>query len=91
MKMRIPRTKVAKEAPTLVLMFLAAQRPNAAEPPAAFTRATMMPSSTRNRKMPALSEMAATRPSLTIMSSAPMGEKFCANSAPTVMPINREL
>ena len=91
MKMRIPSTKVARDAPTFVLMFFEAQRPKAAEPPAAFTNATMMPSSTKNRKMPALSEIAATKPSLTIISSAPMGEKPFANSAPTTIPIKREL
>ena len=43
---------VASCAPTLVLICFDAQRPNAAEPPALFIMATMMPKSTRNIKIP---------------------------------------
>lgn len=44
---------MASCAPTRVLMCLAAQAPNAADPPALLTSATMMPSITRKTKMPA--------------------------------------
>ena len=52
----------------------------------------MMPSSTRNMKMPAFqpSAMAPMKPSLIMVSSAPTGLKPAANSAPTRMPTNRE-
>ena len=53
MKMSTPRKNVAIIAPARDLMCVAAHRPNEAEPPAAFTRATMMPSMTRKTKMPA--------------------------------------
>ena len=82
---------VANCAPAWVLMCVSAQRPKAAEPPAAFTSATMIPSRTRKRKMPALSAIAAMRPSLTTASSAATGAKFVVNSAPTTTPMNSEL
>ena len=41
-------------APTRLLMFFAAQRPKAAEPPALFIRHTMAPRMTRNTRMPTL-------------------------------------
>ena len=53
---------VASCAPTRVWMFFSAQRPKAALPPAKLTSATMMPSRTRKRKMPALSAIAAMIP-----------------------------
>ena len=77
-------------APTRVRMFFSAQRPKAAEPPEALTRATMMPSSTRNKKMPALPSMADTSPSLTMVSRVATGAKLHWNSAPTRMPMKRE-
>ena len=79
-------------APTRVRMFFSAQRPKAAEPPEALTRATMMPRSTRNRnkKMPALPSMADTSPSLTMVSRVATGAKLHWNSAPTRMPMKRE-
>ena len=86
----MPRMKVASCAPTRVWMFFSAQRPNAALPPARLTSATIMPSSTRKRKMPALSAMAAMMPSLTIISSVATGEKLQANSAPITTPIKRD-
>ena len=71
-------------------MFFSAQRPKAAEPPEALIRATMMPSSTRNRKMPALPAMASIMPLLMMVSSVSTGAKLDWNSAPTRMPINRD-
>ena len=86
----MPSTNVASCAPTRVWIFSSAQRPKAALPPAKLTSATMMPSRTRKRKMPALSATAVTRPSLTIMSIVAMGEKLQANSAPITTPMKRE-
>ena len=68
MKIKIPKRKVAIEAPILVLMCFAAQLPKAREPPALFKRATMIPSITKNAKIPALPETAEMKPSLTIES-----------------------
>ena len=90
MKISTPSRKVASIAPTRVLMFFSAQRPKAALPPARLTSATMMPSSTRNRKMPALSPIAAMRPSLTTVSSVATGLKFDTNSAPSSTPAKSE-
>ena len=76
--MSTPSTNVANIAPMRLLMRRAAQAPNAAEPPALFTSATMMPSITRNRKMPAFHESA----------SALMKPTPCAASpSPTVPPM----
>ena len=69
---------------------LYAKRVEAAEPPVALTSATITPRITRKRKMPALSAMAAVRPSLMMVSSAPMGLKSVASRAPTTMPMKRE-
>ena len=91
MKMRMPRTKAARAAPTRPLTCLAAHLPNAADPPAALTRATIKPRITRNMNMPALPEMAGTKPSFIIVSTVPMGLKPVASSAPTRMPMNSEL
>ena len=81
---------VASCAPTRVWMFFSAQRPKAALPPAKLTSATMMPSRTRKRKMPALSAIAAMMPSLTIMSIVATGAKPQAKSAPITTPIKRD-
>ena len=78
-------------APALVRMFFSAQRPKAAEPPAAFTSATRMPSSTRNRKMPALSARAVMRPSLMMRSTVFTGAKSAAKRAPRTTPTKRAL
>ena len=82
--------KVASAAPTRVWMFFSAQRPKAALPPARLTSATMMPSRTRKRKMPALSATAVMRPSLTIISIVATGEKLQAKSAPMTTPMKRD-
>ena len=49
-------------------MFFSAQRPNAAEPPDLLINATIIPSKTRNKKIPAVSEIAEIRPSLMMVS-----------------------
>ena len=79
-------------APTRVFTWVSAQRPKAAEPPALFISATMIPSRIRNRKMPTFQASATPeiRPSLMMVSSAPMGEKFAASRPPTTMPRKRE-
>jgi hypothetical protein len=77
--------KVAIWTPMRARMFFSAQRAKAALPPARFTRPTMMPSSTKNRKMPALPEIAAIYAVSSLMTafSAPTGEKFATKRAPT--------
>ena len=47
-------TIVASCAPTLVLMCLEAHSPNAADPPALFINATIVPRTTKNTKIPTL-------------------------------------
>ena len=90
MKIRTPRTKVASMAPVLLLMFFSAQRPKAALAPLALTKATMMPSSTRNRKIPALPEIESISPLLRTVSSVVMGAKSQTNSPPTITPRNKD-
>ena len=52
--MSMPRNIVATWAPTRLLMWVWAQRPNAAEAPVLFIIATSAPRRTRKRRMPTL-------------------------------------
>ena len=92
MKISTPSRKVASMAPVRVWTCLTAQRPKAAEPPAALTSATMMPSRTRNMKMPAFqpSAMAPMKPSEIMVSRESTRLKPPTNSEPTTMPMNRD-
>ena len=77
--------------PVRVFTWRAAHLPKAAEAPVALTRATIMPSRMRNRKLPALPDMAGTKPSLTMAFTVSTGWKPVTKSAPTTMPTNSEL
>ena len=88
--MSTPSRKVANMAPARVLMWVSAQRPKAAEPPARLMSATMAPRMTRKSMMPALSATAGVSPSFTMASSAPSGLKLEKNSAPSKMPTNSD-
>ena len=63
-------------APARVLMWVSAQRPKAAEPPARLMSATMAPRMTRKSMMPALSATAGTMPSLMMASRPVIGLKL---------------
>ena len=71
-------------------MCFAAQVPNAREPPALLIRATMMPSSTKKTKIPAVSLTAEIRPSEVIASIALRKSKFAYIKPPTTIPIASE-
>ena len=70
MKIRQPSMMVASCAPTRLLMWVSAQRPKAALPPALLIRATITPRMTRNRKIPAVPSTAEMIPVLTTWSTA---------------------
>ena len=79
------------DAPILVFTCFEAHLPNAAEPPALLMRATIMPSNTRNIKIPALPETAEIKPSVVILSIAWMGLKFLTDKRPpTKIPTKSE-
>ena len=83
---------VASMIPTLLLMFLEAQRPKASDPPAWLMRATRIPRMTRNNMMPAFHGSASPpmNPSLTMVSSVPTGLNPVYNSAPASIPMKRD-
>ena len=87
---------MANCAPARLWMWVEAQRPKAAEPPALFISATRMPSMTRKARMPTLPES----DSLVIMTPSSLKNRvFSASSrlplayssAPEAMPTNSEV
>ena len=92
MNIKIPRINVAICAPNLVLICFFAHVPNAFAPPALLTSATIIPSITKNIKIPAfqLSAIDAKNPSLIIVSKDVIGLNSPKNNAPHTIPTNND-
>ncbi len=88
--MSTPRINVAIIAPKRDLMCFDAHIPNAAEPPARFISATIMPSTTRKINIPDCPSTAVINPSLTIASIVESPPNEVDKSPPTTIPINKE-
>ena len=83
---------VASCAPVRVLTCAAAQRPNAAEPPARFISMTIAPRTTRKIRMPTFHSSVSEpiMPSTKTCSIVPVKLKFAYIRPPARMPMNRD-